>query len=342
MDAAHLASIVRAVQREYPHATQHVMRDDADRPSPRELHPAFYGCFDWHSAVEMHWALVVLVRDYPSAEWVPQVRAVLDRHLTAAALRAETDYLIADPSFERPYGWGWALQLAAELATWAQDGDADAARWSAAVAPLAEVVGAAFVAWLPKQVYPNRSGTHGNTAFALARSLPWARWRAAAGDAALLDAIGRAAGRWYGSDEGYSPKFEPGGSDFLSPMLTEMVLMHEVLDAQQYDDWAGAFQFEGPGITFEPARVTDPADGQGAHLHGLNLYRLHALFCLFDTYDRAEEPVRAQTMATVSDHVEAGLEALAARGWMAEHWLFAFGVLALRHFAFDLPGETSG
>ena len=29
---------------------------------PRRVHPAFYGCYDWHSAVHSHWLLLRLLR----------------------------------------------------------------------------------------------------------------------------------------------------------------------------------------------------------------------------------------------------------------------------------------
>jgi Protein of unknown function (DUF2891) len=119
------ATILAAVQREYPNAPRHVMHDDADQVTPRGAHPAFYGCYDWHSAVEMHWALVVLLRFQPEDVPADDIRSVVDAHLTA------------NPDWERPYGWGWGLQLAGELEDWAATGDPDATRWAEAVRPLA-------------------------------------------------------------------------------------------------------------------------------------------------------------------------------------------------------------
>lgn len=185
--AAYADTICAAVRREYPNAPRHVMNGPDDVVTPRRAHPAFYGCFDWHSAVEMHWALVRMIRLVPHAVDTGRVRAVLKEHLTADACRVEADYLLGHPSWERPYGWGWALALAAELDGWTED--ADARGWAAALRPVAEVIAGAFVDWLPKLRYPERSGMHGNTAFALARALPYARLRADAGNPALLDTI---------------------------------------------------------------------------------------------------------------------------------------------------------
>jgi len=315
-------TIIEALRQEYPNAPRHVMRSAADVATPRQLHPAFYGCFDWHSAVEMHWALAVLTRRYPDSAHAAPARAVLAEHLTAANLSTEADYLRDNPGYERPYGWGWALALAAELADWAATGDADAAAWSAALAPLAEVVEQGFVEWLPDPAYPDRTGMHSNSAFALARALPWAR----RGDGALLAAIERAARRWFLHDDDYSSAFEPGGSDFLSPTLTEMVLMRELLDDRRYGTWVDGFNGGILDDLAEPAEVTDDQDGQGAHLHGLNLYRVHAFRLLAE---RDAEPDRREAATdALTAHLVAATEALMAKGWMAEHWLAAYGVLA--------------
>jgi hypothetical protein len=323
------ATMITAVQQEYPNAPQHVMRDDDDLPIPREVHPAFYGCYDWHSAVEMHWALAALVRAVPDGEFVTEARAVLDRHLSAANLQREADYLAAHPSFERPYGWGWVLDLADELAGWAEEGDGRAAAWSRNLTPLAGVVEAGFVAWLPKPAYPDRCGTHSNSAFALARALPWGFRRARAGHPALRDAIGDAAERWFAADQQYPAQFEPSGADFLSPTLTEIMLMKVLVTPESFDEWYEGFLEEGlPDNLMYPARVTDPTDGQGAHLYGLNLYRAHALLRLSDL--AIDELERRVMDLAVMRHVDAAADGLRDQGWMTQHWLAAYAVLALR------------
>jgi hypothetical protein len=44
---AHLA--LACVHKEYPNKIGHLLNSDADVKPPRELTPAFYGCYDWHS-----------------------------------------------------------------------------------------------------------------------------------------------------------------------------------------------------------------------------------------------------------------------------------------------------
>lgn len=323
------ATIVRAVQQEYPNDLRHPMTGPDDRPAPREIHPAFYGCYDWHSCVEMHWALVRLLRLAPDALPAGQVRKVLGEHLTAEALTTEAAYFVGHPGFKRPYGWGWALMLAHELSTW---DDPDARRWAANTRPLADIIAELFVVWLPRATYPSREGAHANSAFGLARALPFARARAHDGDHRLLDAIGEAAWRWYGDDTDYPGGWEPNGADFLSPALAEAELMSEVLEPAAFADWFERFlpglASRHPAALLEPAVVSDPTDGQIAHLHGLNLYRAYAYQRLAGTLADGDprEPVLRDA---VRHHADASLPAVCGSGYMVEHWLACYAVLLL-------------
>ena len=76
-------------------------------------------------------------------------------------------------AFARPYGLAWLLQLAAELREWRAD--ADAARWDAALEPLARETAQRIKDWLPKLTHPIRGGEHSQTAFAFGLVLDWAR-----------------------------------------------------------------------------------------------------------------------------------------------------------------------
>jgi hypothetical protein len=304
-----------------------------DRPTPRQLHPAFYGCYDWHSCVEMHWALIRLLRLCPDSLDQEAARSTLAAHLTEQALEQEAAYLRSHPRFERPYGWGWALTLADELDDWE---DPEARAWAAAMRPLAQTIAELLLAWLPKATYPNRDGMHGNTAFGLARSLPWARRLASRGDARLLAAIGEAARRWYQDDRNYPASWEPSGADFLSPALTEAELMCETLDSASFLAWLGQFLPElgeaRPRSLFEPAIVSDATDGQIAHLHGLNLHRAFAWRRLSQALPGGDKraPLIAQAAAS---HAAASLPAVTGTGYMVTHWLACYAVLYLGSFA---------
>ncbi|PZF83443.1 DUF2891 family protein [Jiangella anatolica] len=270
--ADYARTALTCIDREYPHLPIIYAVEPGPYPRHRDQHPAFYGSLDWHSAVEMHWVLVRLLRLAGAAlpaGLADEVRAGLAAHLTPSNLAREAAFFSAGPGShrERPYGWGWLLTLAHELASWSDpDGDA----WAAAVRPLADVLTANLLAWLPSQTYPVRGGLHPNSAFGLLRSHDGA-------SAELRDAIDDAVRRWYLADTDYPAHYEPSGSDFLSPALAEAELVARVLPAEAFGAWFATFlpgaASSSPSQLFGPVTVTDPSDGQLAHLAGLNTYR---------------------------------------------------------------------
>jgi hypothetical protein len=100
------------VHREYPNKIAHVLASDADARPPRQLTPAFFGCFDWHSSVHGHWLLARLARLEPEAPFAARARQALARSLTAENIAAEVRYLTGEgrATFERPYGLAWMLE----------------------------------------------------------------------------------------------------------------------------------------------------------------------------------------------------------------------------------------
>jgi Protein of unknown function (DUF2891) len=258
------------VQREYPNKLDHVMADARDVQSPRALHPAFYGCFDWHSAVHGHWLLARLR--------APEAERVFDAHFTDENLRVEAAYVAAHPTFERMYGWAWLLALAVELR---------GTRWT--VQPIADVIVRHLHAYLPRLAHPIRVGTHTNTAFALALILDYAR---AVGDSALDALVTERATTYFAADRDYPAHLEPGGEDFFSPALLEADLMRRVLPA--FPRWLAAFL---PRVDFTPVVVGDRHDPKLAHLDGLNLSRAWCLRALGYT-EQADAHVAAAQVAT--------------------------------------------
>ncbi|MGI8692314.1 MAG: DUF2891 family protein [Geodermatophilaceae bacterium] len=253
------------------------------------------------------------------------MQRVLGRHLTVENLQIEAAYFQTRPGFERPYGWCWTLMLAAELVSW---DDPSAQRWSAALRPLAEHINGLYLRWLPRATYPSRDGAHANSAFGLVRALPFANLLAASGDARLLDAITVCALRWFLDDAGYPAGWEPDGADFLSPALTEAELMSAVLSPAEFAPWFDRFLPELPESLLTPAVVSDPIDGQTAHLHGLNLYRAFAFGQLAGVLT-ASDSRRAFLADAGRRHAEASLPAVSGSDYMVEHWLAAYAVLLL-------------
>jgi hypothetical protein len=325
---------VKNVRREYPNHIATLMQRDGDAPvRPRDVFPAFYGSFDWHSCVEMHWLLVRLLRAAPDAVPQKEVRAALEENLTEANLAGEAATFRGGRTNVRPYAWAWALALTHELAAWV--GDADGARWAGHMRPLAEAVTDAFLAWLPKATYPNRQGTHPNTAFGLSLALPYARMRAENGEPALLDALVDAAQRWYAEDSDSPGQWEPSGSDFLSPTLVEAELMARLLRPAEFGPWFDRFlprlADAEPAALFEPATVSDDSDGQIAHLRGLNLSRAFCWRRLAESLGRTDpgDPRIPVMRAAAARHAALELDNAGGADYMVEHWLAAYAVLYL-------------
>ena len=315
------------VHREYPNKLSHVLTSVEDVKSPRELTPAFYGCFDWHSAVHGHWLLARAARSFPSEPFAAEAKLALDRSLTADNIAAEVRYL-GDPAragFERPYGLAWLLQLGAELREW---NDADAARWRAAIAPLEDLAALRLRLWIPKLGFPIRSGEHSQTAFAFALAWDWATVRK---DAELLAVLSDAAQRFYRADLGCPLAFEPSGHDFLSPCLAEADFMRRTMSAEAYAEWlSGAL----PSVPrdgrewLQPAVPRDRADGKLAHLDGLNLSRAWMLDGIARALPEGDER-RAALLAARERHAVAGLSAVTGEHYAGGHWLGSFAMYLL-------------
>jgi Protein of unknown function (DUF2891) len=317
------------IGREFPSYVTALLTGPGEFPArPRDRTPVFYGSFDWHSCVEMHWVLVRLLRAAGDDVPAERIRAALDLQFTVRGLGAEAEFMRTRGGFERPYGWGWALALAHELATW--PGDQDAPRWSAAMEPLSAALTENFLGWLPKATYPVRTGLHANSSFGLSMALPYARGLAAAGRPSLAAAIEDAARRWYAADAGYPAAWEPSGHDFLSPALAEAELMARLLPADEFAPWLAAFlpglAAGSPASLFTPAVVSDSSDGQIAHLHGLNLSRAWCFRRLAETLPQADPRVPACAGA-MRRHAAASLPHVTGDDYMVTHWLAAYAVL---------------
>lgn len=308
------------VEREYPHKADHVMDGDADAYVPHRVHPIFYGSFDWHSCVHGYWLLARVRRLFPDLAEMAAIDALFARAFTAEKVEAERRYLDRPSarSFERPYGWAWALMLASELIV------ADSPH-AATLQPLANAFVARFQAFLPKLHYPVRAGFHSNTAFALVLAERYAR---VSGNEAFRSALAAAVAGWFWQDSG-AQVWEPSGEDFLSPTLTEALAMQALLPPEAFAPWFAAFlpdlAAHHPAALFTPAQVSDRSDGKIAHLDGLNLSRAWAMRSLARSTSgdvaRALDEAAARHLATAIGEV--------AGDYMGEHWLASFAMLAL-------------
>jgi hypothetical protein len=327
--ASQLARLaLHGVQREYPNKLDHVLQGPDDLASPRALHPAFYGCFDWHSAVHGHWLLARMLRLVPALQEAAEIRAALDHNLTAANIAAERAYLSRQHtgSFERTYGWAWLLKLAEELE---QGTTPVSTAWARSVRPLAEAFVERYLAYLPKLQYPIRAGVHANTAFGLAFAHDYA---VASGHGPLRELVERKAHDFFGRDADYPAHLEPGGSDFLSPALMEAELMRRVLEPHVFVGWFERFlpgaSSETPSSLFSPVSVSDRTDLQIVHLDGLNLSRGWCFRKLAQALPEGH-PAASAMCAGAARHAAAALPNVASGDYAGEHWLATFALLLL-------------
>ena len=311
--------------RQYPNKIAHVLNSDSDVAPPRQLTPAFYGCYDWHSSVHGHWLLARLARTFPDASFAPRAREALARSLTPANIQQEVRYLEAAgrASFERPYGLAWLLQLGIELREWETP---EARRWSATLQPLEQAAAARLKEWLPKLSHPVRSGEHSQSAFALALALDWAL---AAGDRefqALLESRVRA---FYLADRACPLQYEPSGEDFLPPCLSEADAVRRVLKPTEFAAWLARFlptiPRSGSAGWLAPVASSDPSDPRLAHLDGLNLSRAWMLEGIAAALPRSDPRLKALAAAAAA-HRRAGLASITGAHYEGSHWLGSFAV----------------
>jgi hypothetical protein len=323
---AHLA--LDNIVRDYPHKLDHVMASAADVRGPRELHPVFYGSFDWHSCVHMHWLLMRLRNVFPQLPQRGAIAAVFDRHFTSLNVSGECAYLQRPDArgFERTYGWAWLLVLAVELD---RADDADAQRWTTALEPLVRLFVARYVEYLPKQQQPIRHGVHPNSAFGILFALRYAR---ATDDHALERLCVTTSLRWFESDRDGPAGWEPSGVDFLSPVLIEALLMSEVLAPEKFSAWLGDFlpglASGRPAALFKAVLVSDRSDPYLVHLDGLNLSRAWCLQAIAAALP-GNDPRPAVLLAAAKLHLDAGLEGMQSSHYTGQHWLATFAALAM-------------
>ena len=326
--AARFAKIALGhVAREYPNKLDHVLAGPADLKGPRELHPVFFGSFDWHSCVHSYWLLATLYRLYPQIRSARAIRARFTQAFTNENIAAECAYLRRPSAhgFERPYGWAWLLMLQAELL---RHDSVDARRWSSSLQPLSEIVVARFRAYLPKATYPNRAGVHANSAFALTLAQEYAQAASHKPFAALIRRTTRA---WYSNDAGCQA-WEPSGEDFLSPALIEAACMRAILAPREFHSWLKCFLPRLPGrepaALFAPVSVSDRTDGRIVHLDGLNLSRAWCWRSIASALP-PDDPLHKAALRTAQRHLAASHPFIAGH-YMGEHWLASFALLALR------------
>ena len=315
------------IPQEFPNKTSHLSDGPDDAILlPHQLHPVFFGCLDWHSALHGHWMLVRLLKLYPDINNRDSIIRLLDNSFQIEKMKAEALYFgkyTASASFERTYGWAWLLKLDEELYTWQ---DPLAKKWHTALQPLTQKILKLWQAYLPKQTYPNRTGTHGNTAFALSFAYDWA---IATKDAGFLKTIKEKAIYFYQSNQKMPGYLEPDGADFFSPSLMAADLMSKVLSRQNFIKWLENY-YEPRSINrlYQIPTVSDRNDYQIVHLDGLSFSRAWNFLQIAKVLPNNHR-YKLKFEQAAKKYLQHSLPHIFNGGYGGEHWLASFAVYAL-------------
>ena len=308
------------IQTPLPYKSGIVLADSSDLVMPELHHPAFYGCFDWHSAVHGHWSLVYLLKNFPELENAEEIRIMLEENITVDNIETELAYFSLNKyssSFERTYGWAWLLKLQEELYQW---DDPMAKRLYDNLVPLADHISKAYIEYLPKLVYAIRVGEHTNTAFGLSFAFDYAL---SIGDEDLKSSIAENAKRFYLDDTDCPIGWEPSGYDFLSPCLQEMDIMRKVLSTNEFDSWSNNFlgELKNGQLELTPGKIKDRSDGKLVHLDGLNFSRAWCLYGLKDNQ---------AAWRLADEHMDYSLSKIVDGDYAGQHWLASFALYAYK------------
>jgi hypothetical protein len=309
------------IDQEYPNKLNQIIEDESMIAPPHTLHPAFYGCFDWHSSVHGHWALVTILTEFPNFRHKEEIISKLKKSLTKANIQKEIEYFDDrySKTYERTYGWAWLLKLDEALREWKHP---EAKEMHQNLLPLVDLIAGNFTEFLDKLIYPIRIGEHNNIAFGMSFAYDYAKKY----DPILASKIEEKAREYYYEDCECPLTWEPGGFDFLSPCLKEASVMHKVLSKKEFQKWLKKFlpKFEKDPTKFmEIAVVTDRSDGKLAHLDGLNFSRA---WCLFEIGETLNNP---KMIDFATKHFNYSYEKMDSGEYAGSHWLASFATYAL-------------
>jgi hypothetical protein len=318
---------LHCINQEYPNKTAHIINTANEVPlTPKDLHPSFYGCFDWHSSVHGHWMLVRLLKTKPNLSVAKDIENILDNSFRKENLQSEADYFTKyqlTTTFERTYGWAWLLKLDEELMTWNHP---KAKIWHDNLKPLTDKILASWKTYLPKQTYPNRTGVHSNTAFAMVFALDWAR---TAKDKDFENQLTEKAKYFYLNNTKTPAYLEPDGSDFFSPSLEIADLMRRILPQNEFVKWLNNFYEKRSLENIEKIPVvSDLSDYQTVHLVGLSFTKAWCMKGIAKSLPD-NHPLKKDFQKTATIFLNNGLPLLFQGNYGGDHWLASFAVYAL-------------
>lgn len=318
---------INCVNVEYPNKLNQTLGSGGDLQTPKELHPAFYGCFDWHSSVHGHWSLVSLLKQFPEMKGADNMKSTLLTNISKENIAIEVAYFEGhNKNYERTYGWAWLLKLAEELHTW---DDPVARQLEQNLQPLTDLMVQKYIEFLPKLNYPIRVGEHTNTAFGLTFAWDYAH---SLGNTTLQKVIEQRAKDFYLQDADCPITWEPSGYDFLSPCLQEAAIMKRVLSEDEFSTWLGDFlpELKDPNYQLAVGEVSDRTDGKLVHLDGVNFSRAWALYTIIEGL-----PAYSHLKNVANAHINYSLPNIVGDSYEGGHWLGSFAIYALNSMHLD-------
>ena len=313
---------IHCVNTEYPNKLNQTIGGDEDLKSPKELHPTFYGCFDWHSSVHGHWSLVSLLKKFPNLKDASKTKEILLTSISKENIEKEVAYFNKkyNKSYERTYGWAWLLKLAEELHTW---NDPIAKELEQNLQPLTDLMVQKYIEFLPRLKYPIRVGEHSNTAFGLAFAWDYVN---TIGDKKILKIINNSAKNYFMNDKNCPISWEPSGFDFLSACLQEAAIMKRVLPKNEFKNWLSEFlpKLKDKDFKLAVGEVSDRTDGKLVHLDGVNFSRA---WCLNKIANDLPEYNHLKNVA--NKHINYSLPNVVGDNYEGGHWLGSFAIYAL-------------
>ncbi|MFT3678806.1 MAG: DUF2891 family protein [Ferruginibacter sp.] len=315
----------------YPHYYMEQLQKAEDLKPPEKLWPSFYGCYDWHSGVHNHWALVKLLKTYPD---IPEAKAIQDKlelSFNAANILQEVEYLKSheERDFEFPYGTSWLLKVADELIRW---NSPKAKVWLKNLEPLTTYISKKYIQVWPLISKATYTGDHYASSLGLSFALDYAR--SSKNDSLEIVTID-AAKKFYTMVTKFPLEKEPFGYDFMSAGLLITDLMRKVLLKDEYVKWLHGFSgdlFTISGLTraFAVQKETEHT-GYASHWDGFHLNRIWCINGMLKSLpaDALDPEVKKEWIAAQKDMWEYAQESIGKGNYDVDHWLSSFSVFAL-------------
>ena len=87
---------VKCVDQKYPYKIGYRFVDENWLKPHYQISPSFYGCWDWHSAVHGHWAMVKILKDFPKISNRDIILSKLNKNLSEENLSKEFNFFKQD------------------------------------------------------------------------------------------------------------------------------------------------------------------------------------------------------------------------------------------------------